>query len=410
MRLPLFIAGRYLFAKKSHHVINIISWISMTGIVVGAMGLIIVLSVFNGFGDLVISLYNSFDPDIRITAVKGKTLDPASVNLKDVEGIRSVTYSLEENALLRTGDRQFIATIKGVDEAFLEVSGVSDRIVDGEPVLTAGEENFAIAGGSIAYFLGISLDNPFNAISVYIPKKGKPVSFVNPEEAFNIGLIRPSGVFAIQQDFDSKYVLVPMRFARNIIGEERKVTSAEIYLEPNADPDAAAAAIAALNGPDIKAETRLQQHAILYKILKSEKWAVYMILTLIIIIAIFNIIGSLSMLIIEKKKDIGIYRSMGADTMMIRKIFITEGMMITAAGSFTGILLGGLVCFLQMQFGLIKLENAGSFVVDAYPVAMQAGDFLGVFCTILLIGTLASLYTSRRLIPELKAHETALRV
>jgi lipoprotein-releasing system permease protein len=399
MRLPHFIAKRYLFAKKSHNVINIISFISMAGIVVGSMGLIIVLSVFNGFGDLVISLYNSFDPDIRITAVEGKTFDPAKVDVQKIAGVKSVTLSLEESALIKYGDQQFIATIKGVDSSFLNATSIRDKIVDGKPVLESGENNFAITGSTIAYYLSLSLDNPFNVLNVYVPKKGKPVSLVNPEEAFNNRVIRPSGVFAIQQDFDSKYVLVPLRFARDIIGEPNRVSSMEIMLHPGTDAGQVAAAIQQQVGGSFKAETRLQQHAVLYRILKFEKWAVYMILTFIIIIAVFNIIGSLSILIIEKKKDIGILRSLGANTFQIRNIFISEGVLITMIGALTGMTLGALVCFLQQEFGLIKLENAASFVIDSYPVAMKATDFAGVFLTVFVIGAVASLYTSRKLIP-----------
>jgi lipoprotein-releasing system permease protein len=399
MRLPHFIAKRYLFAKKSHNVINIISFISMAGIVVGSMGLIIVLSVFNGFGDLVISLYNSFDPDIRITASEGKTFEPDNVNISTVPGVKSVTLSLEESALIKYGDQQFIATIKGVDSSFLNTTSLRDKIVDGEPILQSGENNYAITGSTIAYYLSLSLENPFNVLNVYVPKKGKPVSLVNPDEAFNNRVIRPSGVFAIQQDFDSKYVLVPLRFARDIIGEPKRVSSMEVMLHPGTDAGQVAEAIQQQLGKTFKAETRLQQHAMLYRILKFEKWAVYMILTFIIIIAVFNIIGSLSILIIEKKKDIGILRSLGANTFQIRNIFVAEGILITMFGAVTGIALGGLVCFLQMEFGLIKLENAESFVIDSYPVAMKTLDFIGVFLTVFVIGAIASLYTSRKLIP-----------
>jgi len=399
MPLPYYIARRYFFAKKSHNVINIISYISMAGIIVGSMGLIIVLSVFNGFGDLVVSLYNSFDPDVRITTVQGKTFDPEIVHLEQIAGIKNISNSLEESALIKYSNRQFIATIKGVDSTFMRASGVSEKITDGAGILEDGGENFAITGSSIAYYLSLSLENPFNMLNIYVPKKGKPVSLINPEEAFNNAIIRPSGVFSIQQDFDSKYVLVPLRFAREIIGESQRVSTIEIALNSDADPEQIAEQIRSRIGKNFKVETRLQQHAVLYSILKSEKWAVYMILTFIFIIAIFNIIGSLSILIIEKKKDIGILRSLGAGTGMIRKIFINEGLLITMSGAITGIFAGALVCWLQMKFGLIKLENAESFVIDAYPVAMQPVDFAGVLVTVFLIGLVAAIYTSRKLIP-----------
>ena len=400
MRPELFIAKRYLFSKKSHNVINIISIISLIGVMVGTMGLIIVLSVFNGFSGLVLSLYDAFDPEIKVTALSGKTFSPAAFDtaqLKSVEEIETLSWSLEENALIRFSDRQFIGTIKGVDHNFINVSGIRDKIVDGNPELEFGGHNFALVGGGIAYSLSLVLDNPFHQLSIYVPKKGKPVSLLNPEDAFNTGLIRPGGVFVIQQDFDNKYVLVPLAFAREIIGSPDNVSALEIDLKPGADADQAAEQIRTITGNNFKVETRLEQHNFLYKILRTEKWAVYFILSFILVIAIFNIIGSLTMLIIEKKKDIGILSALGAENKMIRNIFLAEGVMITMCGAIAGLVLGGLICFLQQQFGLIRLENSESFLIDAYPVAMQVMDFVIVLGIVFSIGFLASWYTSSKI-------------
>lgn len=403
MRTDFFIAKRYLFAKKSHNVINIISIISVLGVMVGTAGLIIVLSVFNGFSDLVVSLYNSFDPDLKISPVAGKSFDPVMVDyngLKNIEGVEFISNSLEENALLKYGERQFIATIKGVDSNFFKIANIENSIVDGSLMLEDEKSSYAVVGGGIAYSLSLSLNDPFNVLSVYVPKKGKPVALTNPEEAFNIDVIRPSGIFAIQQDFDTKYVLVPLRFAREIIGHESKITSIEIGLAPGADEEKVKAQVKTIIGDKLKVQTRLQQHEFLYRILKSEKWAVYFILSFILIIAIFNIIGSLNMLIIEKKKDIGILKALGAEDKLIRNIFLTEGIMITMLGAVVGLFLGGIICFLQQQFGFIKLENADSFLIDSYPVAMEFMDFLYVILIVFSIGFLASLYTSRKISNE----------
>jgi len=364
---------------------------------VGTAGLIIVLSVFNGFSGLVVSLYNAFDPDIKITPVNGKSFEPEIIDykkLQHIEGISYISFSLEENALLKYGEKQFIATIKGVDSNFLKIANIDNNIVDGDLVLEENETDYAVVGGSIAYSLGLTLSDPFNVISVYVPKKGKPAAITSPDEAFNIRMIRPSGVFAIQLDFDTKYVLVPLRFARDIIGHSSKVSSIEIGLKPGFDDEVIRDQIQELIGTGLKAETRLQQHEFLYRILKSEKWAVYFILSFILIIAIFNIIGSLTMLIIEKKKDINILKALGAEPKLIRNIFLLEGIMITMSGAITGLLFGGIICFLQLQFGFIKLDSSESFLIDAYPVAMEVMDFVYVIMIVFTIGFLASLYTS----------------
>jgi len=401
MKLVWFIAKRYLLAKKSHNVINIISIISVAGVTVGTMGLIIVLSVFNGFSDLVVSLYNSFDPDIRITAVEGKTFDPSRSGISEIkklEEVESVSYTLMENALIKYRDRQSIVTIKGVEKNFDEIAAIKDKIVDGEFLLEKDHVPYAIVGSTIAYTLSLSMEDPFNQLSIYVPRKGKPVSMLNPNDAFNIRLIRPSGIFAIQQDFDSKYVIVPLEFAREVIGHEKNVSAIEVNLREGSDEELAKERIASVLKGNVKVETRLQQHEFLYKILKSEKWAVYFILSFIIVIAVFNITGSLTMLIIEKKKDISVLRSLGAENTLIRNIFVVEGLLITLSGAVTGLLAGALVCFLQQQFGFIRLDDGEAFVIEAYPVSMMAGDFIAVLGIVFIIGLAAAFYTSQKLV------------
>ncbi len=400
MNFPLYIAKRYLVAKKSHNVINIISYVSVIGIAVGTMGLVIVLSVFNGFGDLVISLYNSFDPDVKITVVEGKFFDPQEAKMdaiKKIKGVKAITTEiLEENALLKYREKQVIATIKGADENFTKTSDLKNNIAEGSMLLEKGNKNFAIIGSGIGYTLGMNLDDVFGTLNVYVPKRGRDVA-LTPEDAFTNLLIQPAGVFAIQQDFDSKYIIVPLRFAREITGEETKVSALEIALDSTVDPVAMKNQIAGITGTRFNVQNRIEQHDFLNKILTSEKWAVYLILSLILLISAFSIIGSLTMLIIDKKHDISILMSMGASIASIRKIFLTEGLMISLIGGAGGLLLGWLICFLQQKFSFIKFDNSESFVVDAYPVSMQPLDFINVFLIVFIIGAGLSWFASYRL-------------
>ncbi len=368
------------------------------------MGLIVVLSVFNGFGNLVLSLYNSFDPDIKITSVFSKTFDPDSAGIAKIKQLPDVKYvneSLEEHALLRYRDKQFIATIKGVSEGFLNSVGVKDKILDGDAVLQQGDTNFAIVGGQIAYSLALQLDDPLHAIGVYIPRHDiNYQTALDPSEAFNGRNIYASGVFGIQQDFDSKYVLVPIRWAREIIGRDKNISSIEIAAKEGTDMEQLTEQIKSITGNKFSVKDRYQQHDFLYKILRSEKLAVFMILGFILLIATFSIVGTLTMLIIEKKKDIALLLSMGADMSMIKRIFLLEGILISLSGAVAGLLLGALVCYAQQTFGIIKLENAENFLIDSYPVLMQLPDFLYVFITVFTIGAAAAWYTAAAIVKK----------
>jgi lipoprotein-releasing system permease protein len=396
--LAFQIARRYLVAKKSHQAVNIISMVSLIGVMVGTMGLIVVLSVFNGFGNLVLSLYNSFDPDIKITSVYSKTFNPDSAGLEKIKQLPDVNYvneSLEEHALLRYRDKQYIATIKGVSENFLNSVDVKDKILDGAAVLQMGDTNFAIVGGQIAYSLALQLDDPLHSIGVYIPRHDiNYQTALDPSEAFNGRNIFASGVFGIQQDFDSKYVLVPIRWAREIIGRDKNISSIEIAAKKGTDLEHLTAQIKSITGNKFSVKDRYQQHDFLYKILRSEKLAVFMILGFILLIATFSIVGTLTMLIIEKKKDIALLLSMGADISMIKRIFLLEGILISLSGAIAGLILGALVCYAQQTFGIIKLENAENFLIDSYPVLMQIPDFFFVFITVFTIGAAAAWYTA----------------
>lgn len=397
MNLPLTFARRYFVSKKSSNAVNIISWVSVLGMLVGSLGLIIVLSVFNGFEGLVISLYNSFNPEFTITPKTGKSFIPDSSALRklsDMPEVRAFSKVIEENALLTYGDNQKIAVIKGVDTDYGEISGIDSSIYNGVFLLRQGDQEFAVIGAGIEQSLGVNYEDPFGLITIYIPKKGKSAVY-NPEDAFNRDVIRPAGSFAIQADFDSKYIFVPFEYAQRLTGYTQEISSLEVALRPGVNADDLQVKLEALFGNRFDVRNRLQQNVTLYKVMKTEKWAVYAILTLILIIAAFNIIGSLSMLVIEKKKDISILRTMGADEKLIQKIFLYEGMLLSFIGCITGFTLALIIIVLQQEFQLLRI-GGGSFVIDAYPVEMEPGDFLLVFVTVMVIGLIAAWFPSYR--------------
>jgi lipoprotein-releasing system permease protein len=372
----------------------------MVGVAVGTAALIIVLSVFNGFESVVTSLFSVFDADIKITVAKGKTFQNTGINadrIRSLPGVISYTEVVEENALLYYKKQQYLATIKGVDSLYQENSPVDSLLVTGEMILQDDSLDFAIPGYGIAYFLGIDMNAPDNFISVYIPKRKGNITGM-PQESFYSEVIRPVGIFSIQQDFDDKYMLVPLRFARRLLDYTNEVTSIEIRLAKGTDQAAVQKEIDAIAGPEFRIQNRFQQQEVLYKIMKSEKWAVFLILTFILVVASFNVIGSLTMLILDKQKDIGILRSLGARDAAIKQIFFIEGILISMTGAFAGLILGLSVCFLQLKFGLVKLQGGGSFILDAYPVKLIATDFLYVFLTIALIGIFAAWLPVKRIV------------
>ena len=360
----------------------------MVGVAVGTAALIIVLSVFNGFESVVKSLFSVFDPDIEITIVQGKTFHSNQVNedqIRSLPGVISYTEVVEENALLYYKKQQYLATIKGVDSLYQHNSPLDSLLVTGEMTLQDDSLDFAVPGYGIAYFLDIDMNAPDNFISVYIPKRKGNITGM-PQESFYSELIRPIGIFSVQQDFDDKYMLVPLRFARRLLDYSDEVTSIELRLAKGADSKSIQEKITAIVGPEFRVQNRFQQQEVLYKIMKTEKWAVFLILTFILIVASFNVVGSLTMLILDKQKDIGILRSLGARDATIKQIFFLEGLLITLTGAIAGLILGLLVCILQLKFGFVKLQGGGSFIMDSYPVQVMLTDFIYVFITIALIG------------------------
>ncbi len=395
MNVPLFIARRYLFAKKSHNIINIISIISVVGVATGVMALVVVLSVFNGFDSLIASLYSHIDADLRIEPKKGKTFRIDSLPFEKVRQMDHVAVFaevLEENALFRYRGKQHIGVVKGVSRNYTELTGLKSKIIDGEFKLWQGSQPMAIMGEGVAYYLNANLAH-FDPVFIYIPRRGKSYS---PSTAFINKAIMPSGVFAIEQEFDTRYVITPVEFARKLLLYDSLTVSAiEIKLNPNANPVKAKADVEKVLGNRYRVLDRYQQNESLYRTMKSEKFTIALILILILIIASFNIVGSLSMLIIDKRTDVETLKSFGASNALIQKIFLAEGMLISIGGSLIGIILGLLTCWLQITFKLIKLEGRGNFIIDAYPVEVQAGDMALIFLVVIAIGYLAARFPVR---------------
>ncbi|MDF1573892.1 MAG: ABC transporter permease [Bacteroidales bacterium] len=394
MKLSFYIARRYLLGKKSQNAINIISGISVLGITTGTMALVIVLSVFNGFDSIVKSLYNTFDPEIKISAVKGKTFEPDPKNMQAIRshpGVVALSEVLEENVLLLYNDRQHIATVKGVDEAFRDVSGLDSMIYDGEMKLKDQNRSYAVVGQGVAINLGIGLSF-IDPLFIYTIDRKARINMSQPEESIRRNFIYPSGIFAIEQDFDSRYIICPIDYVRELLSYQGEVTHLEVKLDPDFPVEEVQKEIMTILGTNFHVKNREQQNELFYKVMRSEKWAIFLILTFILIIASFNIIGSLSMLIIDKKKDILALRNMGAGKKLIKRIFLVEGWLISVLGSVSGIFLGTAISWIQQHFGVIKLTGNGSFIIDAYPVQIELLDIGLIWITVLIIGLIAARY------------------
>jgi lipoprotein-releasing system permease protein len=411
VRLSVYIAKRYLFAKKSRNAINIISAVSVAGVAVGTMALIIILSVFNGLEEMVNKIFNTFDPDISITAAKGKvfTPDPASlVRLSEIKDISAYSLTLEDNVALKYGDKQYIATIKGVDDNFTRVTNLDSSMYQGEFRLSAAtSQPRAVIGMGVAKYLGLNV-NFINPLFIYVPRRTAGHN-MNPENALIRKYIFPSGIFQVEQEYDSKYFFVPLDFCRDLLEYENVISSIEIRLKDYTAEPSVRKEVGKIFGKDFTIMNRLEQQAVFYKVMRSERLAIFFILTLILIIASFNIIGSLTMLIIEKERDVEILKSLGADNSLIRKIFIFEGWFISIFGALAGLILGFIICWLQQRFGLVKL-NSESLMMRSYPVVLKLKDFIIVPFTVLLIGYWAAWYPVRYLTKKylLKNEKTAL--
>ncbi len=358
------------------------------------MALIVVLSVFNGFEGLVISLFNTFDPPVKVTPAQGKTFDSTTFpweKIRSIEGVMEATGVVEEKALLKYGSNQFLATIKGVDDNYITWTGLDSMMIDGSLMLKFNDQPLAIPGQGVAYYLGVNLNSYDAMIEVFAPSRTR-AGYLNPESAFNRIDIRPAGVFSVQQDFDTKYMIVPLSFARELFEYKNELTSVEIAIDKNANMITVQQKLKEILDSNYVVKNRFEQQEVLYKVMKSEKWAIFFILSFILFVATFNMIGSLSMLILDKRKDIQILFALGADNKLVRKIFMTEGILVTLTGAVAGILLGTLILILQQKFGLVKIgAEGGSFLISAYPVDMHLNDYLSVFLVVSGIGVLATL-------------------
>lgn len=393
MNLSFYIAKRYLVSKKKQNIINIISAISIVGIIVGTMALVIVLSVFNGFNNVITKFFSNFDPDLKITAVEGKMFNPSEYNFKKIKNLPGVVHYaevIEEVALLKYGTQQYIATVKGVPDNYAVYTHIDSLIIDGEFMLNNQGIDYAVVGQGVAYNLGIGLTF-VDPIRIFVPKKGQQTG-MNLARSLNQDYIYPSGIFSVLEEVDSKYIIVPYHFAAELFESEKDVSSVELGFAPDINKKHLQKQIQDILGNDFQIKNKYQQHDLIYRTMKSEKWAAYLILVFILIIASFNILGSLSMLIIDKKEDLFILKSMGANSKTIRQIFLFNGWLIALAGAILGSLLGVFLCWIQIKFGLITLPGAGSFVISAYPVKIIFSDIFLVFVAVLLIGFLASWY------------------
>jgi lipoprotein-releasing system permease protein len=395
-----FIAKRYLFSKKSTNAINIISGISMLGVLVGSAALIIILSVFNGFETLIVSLYSSFTPELKVLPVKGKSFDPRMLHLdslRKLPNILSVTEVQEEKVLLRYGKSQFIGTVKGVSNDFLKNPALDSTLQVGSFTLKDEGRNLAVIGASVQISLGINVKDQMVRLQIYSPRH-KQVNSFNPLDEFVVRTIGTSGVFSVQQDFDNM-VITPISFTRDLLDEPVEISYLELNLKDGVNTNQMQRQLQETFGKNYAVKNRYQQNTSLYKLLNSEKWAVFLILTFVLIIAIFNIIGSLTMLVIDKRKDIAILTSLGADKNLVQRVFFYEGMLISLIGCVIGVTIGLIFCLLQLKFGLVTM--GGSIMVQAYPVTLKLTDFLLVFLTVIGISTIASGISARLSVQKL---------
>jgi lipoprotein-releasing system permease protein len=388
VNLPLHIARRYLFSKKKHNAINIVSLISVLGVATAVAALVCVLSVYNGFQDLLSKMYSNFDPPLKIRVVEGKTF---FTNTKAFQAIRKdpevsvFCEVLEDNALVQYKEAQTSATIKGVSSNFNKLTDIDKLLYSGKFILRDTNFSYATIGVGLAGILGTG-GSFIDPITINAPKRIGNINLANPAASFTTTQILLSGVFGINQpDYDNSLVLVPIDFARKLFEYTDEVTSVEIRLKEGARPEKVRSRFSKLLGDQFSVQTILEQKADFYRINRIEKWMTFLILSFILIIALFNVIGSLSMLILEKKEDSVTLRQLGANQKTVRRIFLLEGWLIAISGAVLGILIGVFLCFLQQQFGLLKLGGGGNYIIDAYPVKLLFKDVLLIFTTVLIV-------------------------
>ena len=396
MNISFFIAKRYLFSKKSHNAINIISLISVVGIAIATMAMVCVLSVFNGFGGIVEGMFSAFDPDLKITAKAGKVFsyeDESFQKALSIPSIQMISESLEENALFKFGDNQVPVLVKGVSEEFNLMSDMDQLMIDGHFKLSEDVVDYTVLGAGLAMSLGARVGF-IDPIEIYAPKRDVNVNLANPSAAFSRIDVMIGGVFSLSQpEIDDQMALVSINLARDIFRYDNEVTSLDIKLNPNASVKNAKQEIQNLIGNEYLVQNRYEQQIQSFRMMQIEKWVTFLILAFILLIAVFNVVGSLSMLIVEKENDIASLRNMGANNKLIANIFLFEGWLITFFGIIAGIVMGLILCLIQQHFGLLRLSDVpGAFVVDAYPVIVRFWDIVIVFVSVSIISILTVFY------------------
>ena len=410
MNLPYYIAKRYLISKKSHNAINVISGVSVCGIALATLALVCTLSVFNGFQELVTTFFTAFDPELKITSVSGKVFDAQDEriqSLRQLPEIEVFSESLEDNAMVQYKGRQAMVVIKGVEDNFNQLTAI-DSILYGRGDMVLHDEvvDYAIPGVDVTSSLGTGI-RFLDPLEVYAPKRGSKINVANPSTSFQTAYLHSSGlIFAVnQQKYDASYILTSLSFARDLFQYNTEVSSIELKLKEGSNIYKVQKKISQSLGEDFQVLNRYEQQADTYRIMEVEKLISYAFLSFILLIACFNVIGSLSMLIIDKRADVVTLRNLGADDRLISKIFLLEGCMISFMGAIIGVALGLMLCFAQQEFGILSLgsgASSGAFVVDAYPVSVHFSDVVLVLITVLVIGYLSVLlpvrYLSRRLL------------
>ena len=398
MNLPFYIARRYLFSKKKHNAINIISGISVCGVALATLALVCTLSVFNGFQDMVAGFFTAFDPQLKITVREGKVFEPQGAAFQEVRSLPEIgvwTETLEENAMVQYKDRQAMAIIKGVEDNFEELTSIDSLLYGaGEFILHDSIVDYGVLGVELISELGTGLQF-VDPLQVYAPKRNVRVNMANPSASFNRDyLFSPGVVFVVnQQKYDARYILTSLSFARNLFNYDTEVSAVELKLKPGADVTAVQRKIARILGDEFVVLDRYEQQADVFRIMEIEKFISYLFLTFILAIACFNVIGSLSMLILDKREDVETLRNLGADDRLIARIFLFEGRLISLFGALSGIVLGLLLCYIQQRFGIISLGGGnGSFIVDAYPVSVHVTDVVLIFITVITVGFLSVWY------------------
>jgi lipoprotein-releasing system permease protein len=396
VNLPFYIARRYFVAKKSTNAVNLITAISILGVTVGTAAMIAVLSGFNGLENLIRSFYNTFDPDLKIEATTGKFLagdSTAFSALADLPEVDAYCLVLEDKALMQFRDKEYIATIKGVDRQYSSVTDFTETINRGNYFGRMTDE-VGVVGIGVAYYLNLVRLDFVDPLRVYVPMDNYKVG-LDPTQSVNMEPLYPVGIFSVQPDYDIKYVVTPINYAQKLFNKQNTYSSVEVKLSGNIDIDDAKEKVSSVLGPDYKVLDRNEQQATIFRVIKIEGLATFLILAFILTIASFGILGSLIMLILEKKEDIHTLRSLGLNLQRIKRIFLTEGLIISSTGCLLGVALGVALVVLQQQFGLISLGQG--YAMDAYPVALQLGDVVNVFLTVMAIGSLVSWLAVRRL-------------